>query len=117
MLSERQEKNTEGVIVMALCPLPTLSPSDSKSSCLLTVWASFRRTCHVGSLIAYVESELDAAMLMHPLESIHSAMCHAVLPDTGKVGSAKCTPPCSVSLPASSSACCARDAPRSVTHV
>jgi geranylgeranyl diphosphate synthase, type II len=95
-------------IVMALSslllsvPLPKPSPPGSKSRRLLAVRASsaapaasvsFDLRGYWTSLIAEVESELDAAMPMRPPESIHSAMRHAVLPGAGKEGSAKRAPP------------------------
>ncbi|CAL5018805.1 unnamed protein product [Urochloa decumbens] len=72
-------------------PLPKLHSSSSRSRRLLPVRASpasFDLRRYWTSLIADVESELDAAMPMRPPESIHSAMRYAVLPGAGKEGGA-----------------------------
>ncbi|CAN6280445.1 unnamed protein product [Urochloa humidicola] len=80
-------------------PLPKLL-SSSRSRRFLPVRASsaasasFDLRRYWTSLIADVESELDAAMPMRPPESIHSAMRYAVLPGAGKeAGAAKRAPP------------------------
>ena len=44
-------------------------------------------------MVADLESELDAAMPMHPPESIHSAMRYAVLPAPARRGATKRAPP------------------------
>ena len=54
--------------------------------------ASFDLRRYWTSLIADVESELDAAMPMQPPESIHSAMRYAVLPGASKKGTVERAP-------------------------
>ncbi|KAG8059945.1 hypothetical protein GUJ93_ZPchr0002g23404 [Zizania palustris] len=95
---------------MALSSLSSLSmslplqklPSVSKSSRFMSIRAhsaapaaspSFDLRRYWTSLIAEVESELDAAMPIRPPESIHSAMRYAVLPGAGNEGTAKRAPP------------------------
>ncbi|AQK73403.1 putative geranylgeranyl pyrophosphate synthase 4 [Zea mays] len=74
-------------------PKPRRMLTSRASSDAPAASASFDLRRYWTSLIADVESELDAAMPMQPPESIHYAMRYAVLPGAGKEGAAKRAPP------------------------